>query len=338
MARINEAFATLTNPDTRSEYDALIDGSLTEDLATSPKKPIVVKLRERLKSHRTPVYTISFSPDTGRLVSGAFDNEIIWWDEDSKVAERKKLDAGVLSVLKAVSDKRVVACGSSESAVSVWNLDGQDIKAWRNIPEEWVGCLAVSPDGQHYATGSVHRSLRVSQCIDGKTKFETRAHAQSVTAVAWSSGGKVLASGSADATVRLWDVETGKAIGTIGAIRSPVTAMAFSADDRFLCVASVDLSIRVFRMPDASLEKLLFGHEKPIEALAFHPNNWLFASAGRDGSLKLWNADKGLGQLHISASPLPLTTVAFSPDGTKLAAGGLDKIVRLWDIQARAAS
>ena len=133
MARINEAFETLIDPERRNEYDAMLaGGGFYEPEAPkrrSPLRPVVVKLKARLKAHLTPVYALSFAPDTGQLVSSAFDNEIIWWDELGKPARRTKLESGVISVLRALPKGRLVAAGSAESTVSFWQLCG----AWGRL-------------------------------------------------------------------------------------------------------------------------------------------------------------------------------------------------------------
>jgi WD40 repeat protein len=341
MARINEAFNTLIDPDRRSEYDAMLAGGTFAAPAaprrSPPQKPIVVKFLSRLTAHATPVYALSFAPDSGQLVSSAFDNEIIWWDGDlQRPAKRTKLEAGTVSTLRAFAEGRLVAAGCAENLVSFWRLNGPIVDSWRCNNEEWVSCLAISDDGEALATGSLHRTLAVSSTLNGGSIYRKKEHDQSVTAVAWSADGKYLATGSADASVKLLHAANGAVLHTFRQVRSTVTAIAFSADNRYVAIAAVDLSIRVFRLRDGGLEKMMFGHTRPIETLAFHPNGWLFASGSRDGTVGLWNAAKGIGNVRIEASPRPISCVAFSPDGSKLAAGGQDKLVRLWEITAKA--
>ncbi|MBC8065106.1 MAG: DnaJ domain-containing protein [Chlorobia bacterium] len=338
MARINEAFQTLVDPARRSEYDAMLRGGgldSTEGARNDLRKPVVVKLRTRLKAHMTPVYAVGFAPDTGQLISSAFDNELIWWSPDGKPERRMKLENGVISVIRAFSEERLVAAGSAESQISFWHLNGKRIESWKASNEEWVSCLSISADGNSLACGSLHHTLSVSNTNDGSNLYRKVDHSDAVTAVAWSANGKYLATGSADATVTILNGATGTVMHRIQQIRSTVTAIAFSPDVRYLAVAAVDLSIRIFRLSDGQMEKMVYGHTKPIEALAFHPNSWLIASGSRDGTLGLWNAAKGIGNVRIEASSRPISSVAFSPTGDLLAAGGQDKLVRLWDVTVK---
>ena len=343
MARINEAFETLIDAAKRNEYDAMLAGGgfdeETPQEARAAQKPVVVRLIQRLKAHKTPVYALCFAPDTGQLVSSAFDNEILWWDESSaSPLRRTKVEAGVISTLRAFSLDRLVAAGSAETQVSFCRLEGERIESFRTNNEEWVGAIAISADGSSVAAGSLHSTVAVSRTADGGIQYRKHEHTAAVTAVAWSLDGKFLATGSADATVKLWHAQTGALLHTFRQVRSTVTALSFSNDNRFIIAAAVDLSIRVFSLEEGELVKMMFGHTKPIESLSFHPNNWLFASGSRDGTVGLWNAAKGIGNVRIDCSPRPVSCVAFSPDGTRLAAGGQDKLVRLWEVAAKEAA
>ena len=337
MARINEAFETLTDEARREEYDAILAGAVRESVQEhSPKNPVKIKLVRRLQGHKTPVYAVSFAPDSGNLISVGFDNELIWWGQAGEKSRQAKLESGNVSVLKAFAEDRVVAAGSNDSQVNVWCLDNDQVTSWRGVHEEWVSCLAISGDGNSVASGSIHHHLRVCDSATGSARFSLRTENASVTAVAFSPDGKFLASGTADAKVAIREAKSGKWIRTIEKIRSVVTAIAFSTDNRYLAVAGVDLSIRVFNLETGQLIKMLYGHGRPIEAITFHPNGWLFASASRDGTLGLWNAAKGIGNVRLEVSSRPISCVAFSADGKHLAASGQDKIVRLFEVTAKA--
>src|SRR4051812_3980652 len=63
MARINEAFETLIDPERRADYDAMLAGQgyAAPAAPSQSRKPIYVKLKTYLKAHRTPVYTVGFA-------------------------------------------------------------------------------------------------------------------------------------------------------------------------------------------------------------------------------------------------------------------------------------
>lgn len=336
MALINLAFETLIDPHRRAEYDATAsgNGSTAHHATRAPRKPIVVRLASLLRGHRTPVYAVAFTPK-GEVVSASFNSEIIWWDAATpKVDHRMRLDSGAVSALCPLKGGAVVAAGSVENTIGLWELNQGVIGSWRSSEEAWVSCVSISGDGQSVAAGSIHKAFSVYATSTGERRWRKTDHKESVTAVAWSRDARFVASGSADATVNLYGSD-GKLIRVFPQIRSTVTALAFSLDNRFLAVAAVDLSIRVFDVETGIIQKMLFGHDKPIESLAFHSNGWLLASGARDGKVGLWNCAKGLGNVLLEASHRPVASVVFSPNGKRLAAGGQDKLVRVWDLTVK---
>ena len=122
---------------------------------------------------------------------------------------------------------RVAVAGSAENQVSFARVDEGRIEAWRTAQEEWVGPVAISPDGLSLATGSVHHTVSAIDTETGETRFRHAWHDGAVMAVAWSPDGKVLASGGADALIYLADGDSGARRGVLRQVRSAVTALAF---------------------------------------------------------------------------------------------------------------
>lgn len=334
MAQINAAFETLNDPVKRKEYDCVLHGYRDSGRVAQRKvhDQVSVKLLKRLSDHRTPIYSISFEPDTDRMVTSSFDNQILWWDEDFTVRRTLRLEGGVVNIVHPVGDDKVVAAGCSESLISTWQINKGEVASWRNTPLEWICCVDIAPNGSKVALGSLHSNVQVCKVSTGDSAYGGGRHEESVTAVQWSPDGRFLATGSADATVKIWSAVTGKLLHTLQNVRSTVTALSWANDSDHLAVAAVDRSIRVFKMSDPNTVKTFFGHDRPIESVAFHPDGHLLASVGRDGIVYLWSVLQGRGHGKIEASNQPLSTVAFSRSGDLLAAAGLDKVVRVWEL------
>jgi WD40 repeat protein len=337
MAAINAAFEVLSDPVRRMEYDQRIGvatpGEPVGD-GREVRSPEAVQIRvvERLRAHRTPVYDVGFSP-RGQLASCSFDNELFWWEEGLTGVESKvRLEGGVVSSMAVTGERQAVAAGCTEQQLSVWAVDGGRTRVWRQVPKDWIVTVRPSPDGEWLALGSVNKVARILSTCDGSPKASLSGHSESVTSLAWTSDSKLLATGSADATVKIWDVSKDRLVFTLQQVRSTVSALAFSPDSHWLAVAAVDLSIRVFDLRKMALAKTFYGHERPIEALAFHPRSWLLASASRDGTVGLWNVLYGIGHGRIEASLQPLSSLAFAPDGHHLTTAGLDRVLRVWQV------
>lgn len=339
MAEINAAFDTLIDPVKRQEYDAALglNAAGAADRARAEDEipgTVRVRLARRLAAHRTPIYSFAFTPDSHRLVSVGFDNEVLFWDAQAeKIEHSLKLEGGVVSTLRAVSGGRLIAAGCTEGQVSIWVVENGHLASARHVPIEWVCSLALSPDGTRLAMGSIRNQLLVLRVPGGQLEYTRATHSQSVTSVTWSPDGRLLISGGADAVVRLWASGSGRELHALQQVRATVTSLSVSPRGNLLAVGSVDRTIRLFDLTSLQLLRTFSGHERPIESLDFHPSGLLLASAGRDGVIGLWNAVQGMGHGKIEASPQPLAQVAFHPTGHQLVAGGMDKQLRIWDLK-----
>src|SRR5207249_539103 len=72
-------------------------------------------------------------------------------------------------------------------------------------PDDWVKCVAFSPDGSLVAAGSVDRTLRLWDVHGGAEAWRGDAHASAVLCLAFSPDGR-LVTGGQDRALCLWEV------------------------------------------------------------------------------------------------------------------------------------
>ena len=118
--------------------------------------------------------------------------------------------------------------------------------------EDFVGALALSPDGRILATA-------VSATIDGQ-----------FTPI-----------------VKLWNAQTG---GEIGVLPQPaiVSSLAFSPDGSLLAAGNIEGNILFWDVPQQAQVAALNDHVEQVRQLSFSPDGRILAAA--DGELRLWHA------------------------------------------------
>ena len=168
------------------------------------------------RGHTDVVWTVTWSPDSKYLASGAGtgDKTVQVWDatDGNKLYTfRGHLD-DVLAVAWSPDGKRI-ASGGLDNKVKVWDApDGGNVYTYRGHSDV-VRAVAWSPDGKRIASGggAIERdgkphgnSVQVWDANNGGNVYTYHGHLDVVSAVVWSPDGKRIASGSSDKTVQIW--------------------------------------------------------------------------------------------------------------------------------------
>jgi len=139
---------------------------------------------------------------------------------------------------------------SPKAVIWLLNLNIKDIKLSKVLKghEDFVLCVAWSPNSRYVASGSKYRdkTIRVWDVESGKEVMVLRGHKSYVWSVAWSPDGRYIASGSNDETIRVWDVESGKEVMVLGGHEDVISSVAWSPDGRYIASGSDDETIRIW--------------------------------------------------------------------------------------------
>ena len=153
-------------------------------------------------------------------------------------------------------DGKILAAGSYDHAVSIWDID---TRIWlKKISDNRSGVLSISfyPNKDTLILATSNRDNRAMLWnINTGEKIRTfSGHKDDVWSLSFSPDGKILATGSQDRTVKLWDVETGKELITLYGYQASVYNVQFSPDGKAL--ASTDASGKSV-LWDFDLDKLM---------------------------------------------------------------------------------
>ena len=104
--------------------------------------------------HSDIVYSVAFSADGKRIVSGCRDKTIRIWDVETG-KELQKYEGhsySVISVAFSADEKRIFS-GSEDKTVRIWNVEtGKELKQYEGH-SSFVNSVAFSADGKRIVSG-----------------------------------------------------------------------------------------------------------------------------------------------------------------------------------------
>ncbi|MDX2231516.1 MAG: WD40 repeat domain-containing protein [Leptolyngbyaceae cyanobacterium bins.349] len=216
-------------------------------------------------------------------------------------------------------DKWLVS--SNKNQIDVWDLTtGQQVRSLQGH-SQWVTALAISPNGNTLASGSLDGTINLWDLATGT--LQATLFARHVTVLAFSPDGSTLASGNRLITatapkifhpLQLWDVGQGQLLANL-TVEEPITAIAFSPDGQRLAAGTA--ATKVWDLPtQAYLYTVASGD---LNTLTFSADGQLLLTGsdgiqGEDG-IKMWDARTGkLARVLDSVA----ADFALSPDGSVL--------------------
>ena len=197
---------------------------------------VSITLDRTFSSHTAEVNDVAFSPDGTQLLSGANDRRAILWSvPDGTILRDSPHTLGVNAVAFSPREPILVATGSEEGIVRIWN-NTSGIELIRFVGHEGpVNDLVFSPDGSVLYTASDDNTAKAWAPLTGEVLDTFVGHTNDVVSVAISPDGNTLITGSADATARLWNAATAETVNTVQPCVSTISSVAVSPDgEQFL--------------------------------------------------------------------------------------------------------
>ena len=284
------------------------------------------------------IRTISLSPSGKFIASGSRSGSIYLWNvQRGELVKKLKLRSrsDVRSVSFSPVNEKLIAFGSSDGTVKVWDVTNEEPVTIGNHKQS-VNSVAFSPlDGNHIASGSWDGTI----CIWNVESRELAlgpliGHEDWVRAVAYSPDGTKLVSGSSDKTVRIWNSETGQLLSTLNGHSGWVYSVAYSFDGSRIVSGSDDGTILVWNTESGEIiGEPITGHDSCVNSVCFSPDGKRILSGSSDNTACVWDAVTGNPlfppfRRHISY----VNSVCFFPDGTRFATGSEDMTIRIWTL------
>lgn len=284
---------------------------------------------------RCPVFTLAWTPEGRRLITGASSGEFTLWNGLTFNFETilQAHDTPVRAMVWSHNDQWMVT-GDHGGYVKYWQSNMNNVKMFQ-AHKEPVRSVSFAPTDVKFASCSDDGTVRVWDFYTCTEERVLRGHGSDVKCVDWHPTKGILASGSKDnqQPIKIWDAKSGKVLSTLHAHKSTVMDIEWNKNGNWLLTASRDHLLKLFDIRNTKEEVQTFrGHKKEASTLAWHPvHEGVFASGGSDGSIMFWNvgADKEVGTIEQAHESI-VWSLAWHPIGHILCSGSNDHTCKFW--------
>jgi WD40 repeat protein/serine/threonine protein kinase len=321
-------------------------------------------LRYSLRGHSGLVFSVAWSPDSSRVVTGSADGTAKVWEIDSEgVREQWSLSAqetrsGIVGVAFSPDGTRVMAGDADISAVKVWDLGPSGDAEWANLHAAGKPAAEFTPDGRRIVTTSSRgadfergRALTIWDVQTGRDQRTIGPATDLFRFLAFNvrpDGGSIALGGQSvpnccggESAVRAWDPSTGEELYRIGH-GLDVNEVAFSPDGEYLATASWDGTAKIVDRSGRVVQVLgePGGGQFNFSDVAFSFDGRLVATAqaiyARRERVLIWDWARGELVLTIDAdSDFDFPQVDFDPTGPRIVLTGSEGLAEVWDVESR---
>lgn len=252
------------------------------------------KKTSEIAAHKDKIFSLSWSADGFKILSGSYDGSIAIWDAKSGNLLKRFEGHGenVYRLSFFDRDSKIISTGY-DGKVRIWNVDKGKQEKIFNKHVDAVYSADVSSNGTVISSDYTGKTFLWNTSGNSKEK-ELDGDNETIFSVKFSPSGKYALTGGYGKKLFLYSIPEGK-VEKIIDVKSPVTYISFSTDGKNVSVSHYNGDISIFNFPELNKTVSFNSHEGIIWGIDSFDKSGL-ATAGYDGKVRIW---KNVSQKRI---------------------------------------
>jgi len=231
-------------------------------------------------------------------------------------------------------EEKLLASGSKDGLVRVWNLPDFTVRHLFSGFDGAVTGVAVSPDGSQVVATSLGKKFQAFDVSNGRLLKSVESEVPLNSVCFHPAGGKIFV-GAANSVVNVYDTSKwapeGKPFkGTHG---NWVSSVAFSANGKSFASGCLDRSVAIWDTRKGKEKKSFSGGRSWVQEVQVSPNGDYVFAGSRDGTVTVWGTDADEAEAVLEGLGEPVNDIAVFSRGTRLAAALESGVVQVWSLR-----
>ena len=287
-----------------------------------------------LRGHLGGVFSVAFSPDAQRIVTGGFDRVAKVWD----AASGRELfgltgHQHIITCVAFSPDGRQIGTGSYDGTAKLWvAATGKEfltLRARRGL----IDAVAFSPDGRGIVVANQDGTATLWDTTTGQELRTLRVCSENFGRIAFSPDGRCIITPGANNDAKVWELATGRELLTLRGHSNQVNSVAFSPDGKRILTSSHDWSVMVWDAATGQQLLTLKGHVGEVLTARFSPDSRRIVTGSTDRTARMWDSATGRELFALKGHSADVYAAAFSPDGQWVLTASRDETAKIWDVE-----
>lgn len=229
----------------------------------------------------------------------------------------------------------LLATGSTNGVVHIWDIASDKIIASLNGHTDWIRAIEFSHDGNLLVSCGDDQTLRIWD-VNEQTCIKTiHAHVGRVWASEFSSDNSKIVSAGDDHQIKIWDVESGEHLKTLKGHNESISSISFSPDGQYLASGGEDKNVLVWEINRNNKPRVCIQNDAFIRSIRFSPDGSMLALCDDSSLIQLWDIRNCIRLESLEGHTARVWSIDFSSDGKHLVSGSEDNTIKLWSIATK---